>query len=107
MLSEIDKLRESLPELLTLEEYCALRERSRASAFNDMRRVAGLAVKIGPRGQHTRIKRDVALDEMAKAQTPQPWVPLKDPAPAKGAAGEEINTQQEQDRSAAQTRLAS
>jgi hypothetical protein len=29
MLSEIDKLRSSLPELLTIEQYCDLRARSR------------------------------------------------------------------------------
>jgi hypothetical protein len=71
----IAKLRKTLPAFLTLEEYCALRNRCRASAFNDMRRVRGLGVKIGP---HTRIVRDVALDEMARAQAPLPWLPQKD-----------------------------
>jgi hypothetical protein len=85
MFTELEKLRKSLPELLTIEEYCELRARSRPSAYNDIKRISGLAVKIGAYGQHTRIVRDVALEEMARAETPQPWLPQKDRAPANGA----------------------
>jgi hypothetical protein len=84
MFTELEKLRKSLPELLTIEEYCELRARSRPSAYNDMKRISGLAVKIGAYGQLTRIVRDVALEEMTKAETPQPWLPQKDRAPANG-----------------------
>ena len=62
---------QNFSEFLTIEQYCALEVelagRCRASAFNDMRRVRRLAVKIGP---HTRIVRDVILEEMERAQTP-------------------------------------
>jgi len=82
MPSTIAKLRKTLPEFLTIEQYCALAGRCRASAFNDMHRVPRLGVKIGA---HTRINRDIALAEMERAQAPLRWLPQKDrftaPAP--------------------------
>src|SRR5215831_752950 len=71
----ISKLRKTLPALLTIEQYCELTGRCRASAFKDMRLISGLGVKLGAQ---TRIVRDVMLDEMAREQAPQPWIPLKD-----------------------------
>jgi hypothetical protein len=71
----IAKLRKTLPAFLTIEQYCELTGRCRASAFKDMRLISGLGVKLGAQ---TRIVRDVALDEMERAQAPLPWIPLKD-----------------------------
>jgi hypothetical protein len=68
----IAKLRKTLPEFLSIIEYCNLKGCCRASAYNDLRRIAGLGVKLGP---NTFIVRDVALDEMARAEEPIPWVP--------------------------------
>lgn len=95
MRSPIAKLRKTLPEYLRCEEYCALRERSRASAFSDLRRVSGLGVKIG---SSTFFVRDVALDEMAREQAPRPWVPQKDcaAAPAKDATSKKSPRSQRQ-----------
>jgi hypothetical protein len=68
----IAKLRKTLPQFLTIKQYCTLKDCCRASAYNDLRRIAGLGVKLGP---NTFIVRDVALDEMARAEEPIPWVP--------------------------------
>lgn len=75
MRSTIAKLRTTLPEFITVKQYCEVKGCCRATAFSDMRRVPGLGVKVGWR---THIVRDVALDEMARAQERQPWLPLKD-----------------------------
>jgi hypothetical protein len=75
MHSTIARLKKNLPAFLTVEQYCELRNCSRATTYKDMHRVDGLAVKIGP---STRLRRDVALDQMARAASPQPWVPMKD-----------------------------
>jgi hypothetical protein len=72
---EIAKLKKTLPKFLTVTEYCTLRQCCPASAYNDFRRVNGLAVKIGP---NTFVVRDIALDELARAQELTPWVPQKD-----------------------------
>ena len=55
----IEKLRETLPPLLKLKQYCHVRNRCLASAYNDLKRVPGLGVKDG---RSTRIVRDVMLD---------------------------------------------
>ena len=82
----IEKLRETLPPLLKLKQYCHVRNRCLASAYNDLKRVPGLGVKDG---RSTRIVRDVMLDDMARMPE---WIPEKDrrqnPSPL---VGEEIN----------------
>ena len=68
----IKKLRATLPPLLTLRQYCAVRNCCEASAYRDLRAKPGLGVKVG---YSTRIVRDVMLDEMARLPA---WTPLKD-----------------------------
>jgi hypothetical protein len=71
----IAKLQKTLPEFISITEYCEILGCCRATAYNHMRRVSGLGVKIGSR---TFIVRDVALDEMARAGEPHPWIPNKE-----------------------------
>jgi hypothetical protein len=68
----IAKLRKTLPDFIPVTEYCKIKGCCRATAYHDMRHISGLGVKIGP---NTFIVRDVALDEMARAEEPIPWVP--------------------------------
>jgi hypothetical protein len=68
----IERLRASLPFLLKIKEYCRIKNCCVATAYNDLKRVPGLAVKDG---RNTRIVRDVMLDEMARLPL---WVPEKD-----------------------------
>jgi hypothetical protein len=68
----IEKLRETLPPLLKLKQYCHVRNRCLASAYNDLKRVPGLGVKDG---RSTRIVRDIMLDDMARMPE---WIPEKD-----------------------------
>jgi hypothetical protein len=75
LLPTIAKLKKTLPEFLTIPQYCTLKDCCRASAYNDLRRISGLGVKLGAR---TFIVRDVALDEMARAEEPIPWVPQEE-----------------------------
>jgi hypothetical protein len=81
----IEKLREELPALLKLKQYCHVRNRCLASAYNDLRRVPGLGVKDG---RSTRIVRDVMLDDMARMPE---WIPEKDRLQPSPLVGEEIN----------------
>ena len=70
---DIENLRQSLPERLTLSVYCDITGRSRSAAYIDLRKIPGLGIKVGP---NTFIVRDVMLAELDKP--PEPWVPLKD-----------------------------
>jgi hypothetical protein len=70
---EIEELRKSLPEKLTLLAYCDIRNRSRSAAYRDLHMIPELGFKIGP---HTFIDRDVMLAEMARPAVP--WLPLKE-----------------------------
>ena len=81
----IEKLRETLPPLLKLKQYCHVRNRCLASAYNDLKRVPGLGVKDG---RSTRIVRDVMLDDMARMPE---WIPEKDRLQPSPLVGEEIN----------------
>ena len=86
MLDFIERLRETLPPLLKIKQYCQVKNCSQASAYNDLKRIRGLGVKVG---RSTRIIRDVMLDYMARLPE---WIPEKDrlqnPSPL---VGEEIN----------------
>jgi len=77
MRDTIEKLRATLPPLLTIAQYCHTMNRCAASAYNDFKKHPGLAVK---NGGSTRVVRDVMLDEvMAHLQM---WVPERDRDPA-------------------------
>ena len=82
----IERLRETLPPLLKIKQYCHVKNCCQASAYNDLKRIPGLGVKVG---RSTRIVRDVMLDDMARMPE---WIPEKDrrqnPSPL---VGEEIN----------------
>ena len=82
----IERLRETLPPLLKIKQYCHVKNCCQASAYNDLKRIPGLGVKVG---RSTRIVRDVMLDDMARLPA---WIPEKDrlqnPSPF---VGEEIN----------------
>jgi hypothetical protein len=43
----IKRLREILPPLLTLPQYCRLRSCCQAPAYNDLKNKPGIAVKVG------------------------------------------------------------
>jgi hypothetical protein len=88
----IDKLRKSLPEHLTVKQYCELRGCCAATAYKTMWIVPGLAVKIG---RHTFINRDIALDAIDRDEQPRPWLQQRErtgtpeltaPEPTAGAA---------------------
>jgi hypothetical protein len=83
----IERLRETLPPLLKIKQYCHVRNRSQASAYNDLHRIPGLGVKDG---RSTRIVRDVMLDDMARMPE---WIPEKDrlqnPSPL---VGQKVNS---------------
>jgi hypothetical protein len=71
----IERLRKSLPPLLTIGQYCKLMHRCEGSAYNDLRKKPRLAVKVG-RG--TRFLTDAVLDELARAPM---WRSQKDRTP--------------------------
>jgi hypothetical protein len=68
----IESLRKIYPPLLTVSEYCRLRNRCPASAYNDFRKHPGLAVKDG---RATRVVTSVALDLIGALPA---WVPEQD-----------------------------
>jgi hypothetical protein len=73
-ISPIERLRAELPSLMTVREYMQAKNCCEATAYNDLKRVPGLGVKLyGPTGP-TRIVRDVWLDHLARS----PWIPEKD-----------------------------
>jgi hypothetical protein len=71
----IAKLRKTLPKFISVTKYCEIKGCCKSTAYNDMRRISGLGVKIGA---NTFINRDVALDEMARMEEPIPWVPQEE-----------------------------
>jgi hypothetical protein len=71
----IEKLRETLPPLLTIEQYCHTRNCCQAAAYNDFKKHPGLAVKDG---RSTRVVRNIALDLIANLPL---WVPERDRDP--------------------------
>jgi len=75
MRDTIKKLRETLPPLLTIQQYCRVMNRCQASAYTDLREKPGLGVKVGG---STRIVRDFMLDEMTRLPA---WIPQKDRVP--------------------------
>jgi len=68
----IMRLRESLPPLLTVQQYCKLMSCCEAIAYHDLRNKPGIAVKVGG---STRFVTDVVLDEMERLPE---WTPQKD-----------------------------
>jgi hypothetical protein len=72
MRDTIKRLRETLPPLLTIQQYCRVMNRCQALAYRDLHNKPGLGVKVGG---STRIVRDFMLDEMARLPE---WVPQKD-----------------------------
>jgi hypothetical protein len=82
----IERLRETLPPLLKIKQYCHVKNCCQASAYNDLKRIPGLGVKVG---RSTRIVRDVMLDDMARLPE---WIPEKDRLQNPSSlVGEEIN----------------
>lgn len=65
----IERLRKALPPLLTLPQYCKLKSCSRASAYQDLNNIPGIAVKDGG---SLRFVTDAVLDEMARLPD---WTP--------------------------------
>src|SRR6516162_1123737 len=59
----------STPRLLTVAQYCQIRNCSQASAYNEFKRHFGLAIKDR---RSTRVVRDVAFELLAGLP---PWVP--------------------------------
>jgi hypothetical protein len=68
----IEKLREVYPPLLTVAQYCEIRNCCPARAYQDFKTRPGLAVKDG-----RRVLRDVALQLIAELPS---WVPEKERA---------------------------
>jgi hypothetical protein len=68
----IEKLREVLPPLLKVAQYCEIRNCCVAKAYEDFKAHPELAVKDGGA---TRVVRDVALDIIGSLR---PWLPEKD-----------------------------
>jgi hypothetical protein len=79
MRDTIKMLRETLPPLLTVQQYCRVMNRCQAASYIDFRNKPGLAVKVGG---STRIVRDFMLDEMARLPV---WVPQKERPSGAGA----------------------
>jgi hypothetical protein len=79
MRDTIKNLRETLPPLLTVRQYCEVMNRCEASAYHDLHNKPGLGVKVGG---STRIVRDFMLDEMERLPE---WVPQKDRVSNAGA----------------------
>jgi hypothetical protein len=80
MRSRIAKFQQTVPELLTVKEYCALKGCCVATAYKDLRRIPGLGVRVG---WNTYIRRDIALPAITQAEEPQPWAPPQGPPPGK------------------------
>ena len=76
-----EKLRKILPPLLTIRQYCAVKNCCQATCYNHLRDRPGLGIKDGHR---TKILRDVMLDQMAHMPA---WIPQKDRVPKASAAG--------------------
>jgi hypothetical protein len=68
---KLEKLKRSLPEYLTVKQYCELIGCCTATAYKKMWITPGLAVKFG---KHTFINRDIVLAEMERDEQPLPWV---------------------------------
>jgi hypothetical protein len=79
MRNTIKRLKETLPPLLTVQEYCRLMSRCQASAYHDLKNKPGIAVKVGG---STRFVTDAVLDEMLRLPA---WVPQKDRVRTAGA----------------------
>jgi hypothetical protein len=73
----IESLRTIYPPLLSVAQYCQIRNCCPASAYNDFKKHPGLALKDG---RNTRIVRDIAIDIIANLP---PWSPECD----RGAEG--------------------
>jgi hypothetical protein len=71
----IGNLRKIYPPLLTVAQYCRLRNCCPASAYNDFKKYPGLALKDG---RATKVVRDVAFELLGNLR---PWVPEKERAP--------------------------
>jgi hypothetical protein len=71
----IENLRKDLPPLLSVQEYCRVRNCCPAKAYLDFKAHRGLALKDG---RSTKVVRDVALQLIAELP---PWVPEKERAP--------------------------
>jgi hypothetical protein len=67
-----EKLREVYPPLLTVAQYCEIRNCCQARAYQDFKVHPGLAVKDG---RATRVWRDVAMDIIGALP---PWIPERD-----------------------------
>jgi len=77
MRDTVEKLRKTLPPLLTVKQYCRLMNRCEASAYHDLRNKPGIAVKVGG---STRFVTDAVLEEMLRLPA---WIPQKNRARAK------------------------
>jgi len=77
MRDTVEKLRKTLPPLLTVKQYCRLMNRCEASAYHDLRNKPGIAVKVGG---STRFVTDAVLKEMLRLPA---WIPQKNRARAK------------------------
>jgi hypothetical protein len=71
----IKSLRKTYPPLLTVAQYCQIRNCCPASAYNDFKKYPRLALKDG---RATKVVRDVALELLGNLP---PWVPEKERAP--------------------------
>ena len=92
MRDTVEKLRKILPPLLTIRQYCAVKNCCEATAYNNLRAKPGLGVKVG---YSTRIVRDVMLDEMARLPA---WIPQKDRVPKARAATRKRSTRPRSDK---------
>jgi len=68
----IESLRKIYPPLLTVAQYCQIRNCCPASAYNDFKKYRGLALKDG---RATRVVRDVALELLGCLAL---WIPEKE-----------------------------
>ena len=93
----IKRLRETLPPLLTVQQYCRLLSVCEAIAYRDLKTKPGIAVKIGG---STRFVTDAVLAEMLRLPE---WVPQKDRAPKAKTVARKGPTRPKK-RSAAQRR---
>jgi hypothetical protein len=75
----IENLRTIYPPLLTISQYCAIKNCCPAAAYIEFKRHRGLALKSG---RSTRVVRDVALELLARLP---PWLPEKERGSAAAA----------------------
>jgi hypothetical protein len=107
MRTTVEKLRKILPPLLTVRQYCAVKNCCEATAYNHLRTTPGLGVKDG---YSTKIVRDVMLDQMAHMPPwiPQkdrpPWIPAKDRASRTKATTRKSSARPQKDKQAAAPR---